>query len=102
MDLWAAIRPGFAIVDGIVGMEGDGPIMGTAVPHGILLFGEHLPAVDAVAARLMGFEPDRVRSFALALPYGGTVSERRISRIGDALPTRRYDALEKWSHLRSG
>ena len=29
VDLVATIRPGLTIVDGIVGMEGDGPIMGT-------------------------------------------------------------------------
>ena len=29
LDINAAVKPALAIVDGIVGMEGDGPIMGT-------------------------------------------------------------------------
>ena len=47
LDLVATIRPGLAIVDGIVGMEGDGPIMGTARPVGCVVMGQDLVAVDA-------------------------------------------------------
>ena len=33
LDINAAVRPHLAIVDGIVGMEGDGPIMGDPAPR---------------------------------------------------------------------
>ena len=36
VDLVATVRPGLTIVDGIVGMEGDGPIMGTPSGFGVL------------------------------------------------------------------
>ena len=46
--------PQFAIVDGIVGMEGNGPLQGQAKNSGVLIFGDDLVAVDATGARLMG------------------------------------------------
>ena len=66
LDIVCALRPQFAIVDGIVGMEGDGPIMGTPKPAGVLVMGRNLPAVDATCARIMGVDPHRVRYLAEA------------------------------------
>lgn len=100
-DLWSVIQPGFVIIDGVVGMEGDGPIMGTPVQHGVLLFGEQAPAVDAEAARLMGIRPERVRSLVLASRAGGTISPLRIERIGDDVPVKAYQLLPEWSKLRA-
>ncbi len=45
-----------AIIDGIQGMEGDGPMFGTPVPHGLLAAGKDTVAVDVTCAKLMGFE----------------------------------------------
>jgi len=46
-----------AIVDGIIGGEGDGPLRPDPVRAGVLLAGTDPSEVDAVAARLMGFDP---------------------------------------------
>jgi uncharacterized protein (DUF362 family) len=46
-----------AIVDGIVGGEGNGPLCPDPVQSGVLLSGVNPAEVDAVAARLMGFDP---------------------------------------------
>ena len=46
----------FSVVDGIIGMEGNGPVAGTARPSGVILAGDNPVAVDAVCARLMGFD----------------------------------------------
>ena len=51
LDIAAAVRPDLAIVDGIIGMEGDGPIMGTPRVSGVMILGTNLPAVDATCAR---------------------------------------------------
>ncbi len=48
------IRPQLCIIDGLVGMEGNGPTLGTAVEHGIALAGADMVAVDRVALELMG------------------------------------------------
>ena len=56
----------FCLVDGIVGGEGDGPLFPDAVPAGVVVAGAHPLAVDLAAARLMGFDPRRVRTFDVA------------------------------------
>jgi len=45
----------FSVVDGIVSMEGNGPVAGTRKETGIIVAGENFVAVDAVGAQLMGF-----------------------------------------------
>ena len=41
-------------------MEGDGPIMGSAKPMGLLVVGTNNTAVDATLGRIMGFEPSKI------------------------------------------
>ena len=67
LDIAATLKPHFAIVDGIVGMEGDGPIMGTPKEAGVLVMGRNLTAVDATCARIMGIDPYRVKYLSLPL-----------------------------------
>lgn len=100
VDLWSAIRPGFAIVDGIVGMEGDGPIMGSAVPMGLLAMSDNLPALDAHLTRLMALRPEKLRWFRQTLALGGTLSPRRIERLGDGVEVRPFAVLDHLSTLR--
>lgn len=94
VDLWAALRPGFTIVDGIVGMEGDGPLMGTAKPMGVVVMGDNLPAVDATSARLMGLDPDKIAYLRVAADHGGTVAPSRIRVEGDHVEPSRFEVLD--------
>jgi uncharacterized protein (DUF362 family) len=96
LDINAAVRPHLAIVDGIVGMEGDGPIMGTPVSSGVLVFGANLPAVDATATRLMGFDPWRVEFLARASGHLGPIAEGHIRQRGEpiASTSRRFRILD--------
>lgn len=50
-----------SIVDGITGGEGNGPLKASPKPAGVLLAGTHPVAVDLVGARLMGFDPARIK-----------------------------------------
>jgi uncharacterized protein (DUF362 family) len=85
LDINATVRPHLAIVDGIIGMEGDGPIMGTPRHSGVLVMGTNLPAVDATAARLMGINPWRVEYLAGASGRLGPISERHITQRGEPI-----------------
>ncbi len=85
LDINAAVRPGLAIVDGIVGMEGDGPILGTPRHAGVLVMGANLPAVDATSARLMGIDPARVPHLAGASGRLGPISEGHIRQRGEPI-----------------
>jgi hypothetical protein len=50
----------FSVVDGISAMEGNGPVAGTRRMAGLIVAGDNPVAVDAVCARLMGFDQARL------------------------------------------
>lgn len=85
LDIAAAVKPQLAIVDGIVGMEGDGPIMGTPKPVGVLVLGRNLPAVDATCARIMGINPQRILYLAGASGRLGSIKEANIRQLGEPI-----------------
>jgi uncharacterized protein (DUF362 family) len=85
LDICAAVRPHLAIVDGIIGMEGDGPIMGTPKAAGVLVMGTNLPAVDATCARIMGLDPWRIAYLAGSSGRLGPIAEPHIAQRGERL-----------------
>ena len=83
LDIAGAVRPDYAIVDGIVGMEGNGPISGTPVAAGVLVFGDDPVATDAVTATMMGFDPRQVGYLAEAGRFLGQVELDEIDQRGE-------------------
>ena len=77
-----------AILDGITGMEGDGPIMGRARHVGFVGMSRDLVALDATAARVIGLDPSRLGYLREAGRFLGNIDERRIEQIGES--TNRY------------
>jgi len=51
----------FSVVDGIIAGEGNGPFCPTARKSQVVIAGENLLDVDAVAARLMDFDTSKIR-----------------------------------------
>ena len=85
VDINATIRPDFAIVDGIVGMEGDGPIMGTPKQAGVIIMGRNLAAVDATCARIMKIDPLKVRYLKTSSGWLGTICKENILQRGETI-----------------
>ena len=83
LDIATAVRPRYAIVDGIVGMEGNGPISGTAVDAGLLVFGDDVVATDTIASTLMGFDPESIPYLAEAGRFLGQLDRDRIADAGE-------------------
>jgi uncharacterized protein (DUF362 family) len=83
--------PQFAIVDGIVGMEGNGPLQGQAKNSGVLIFGDDLVAVDATAARLMMLEPQKIDYLATAGEFLGNLNQEKIQQVGERLDKLQQD-----------
>ena len=50
----------FSIVDGIEGMEGNGPILGTPKHAGVIVAGSHPPSVDATCCQIMQIDPSKI------------------------------------------
>jgi uncharacterized protein (DUF362 family) len=103
LDLVATVGPQLAIVDGVVGMEGDGPIMGRPKPAKVLIMGRDVVAVDASAARVVGIVPDRLPYLAEAARYLGNIDAARIPMRGERLErfVTPFELLPEFSHLRT-
>jgi uncharacterized protein (DUF362 family) len=84
VDINASLPKAITVVDGIVCMEGDGPIMGTAKPMGLVIVGTNCTAVDATCARIMGLDPTRVSYLGLASNWLGPLDERSIRQVGES------------------
>ena len=83
------VKPDFAILDGVVGMQGDGPIMGTSKRSGELAMGWNLTAVDATCARIMEINPHNVSYLTSALGRTGPIEETHIIRRGEPISSLR-------------
>jgi len=71
-----------ALVDGIVSMEGNGPVYGTPVKTNIILSSTDLVALDYVVARMIGLNPDDIPYITLA-ESKGLGQTKNIEIIGD-------------------
>ena len=91
LDINATLKPHFAIVDGIVGMEGDGPITGDPKRVGALVMGRNLAAVDATCCRIMGIDPYKVSYLERADRWLGPIDESAIEQLGEAIVSVRTD-----------
>ncbi len=79
------IHPGiFAMMDGTTAGNGAGPRLMIPEVKNILLASEDQVAIDAVAAKLMGFDPMSIRYIRLAHEQGlGNGDVRQIDLVGD-------------------
>ena len=94
-----------AIVDGIVGGQGDGPLCPQAADAGVLVAGTNPAVLDAVAARLMGFVPDSLPIVARAFePHRWPLADRAMAaiRVDDARVGRRVPLAEVVPALAGG
>ena len=66
IDIFLASSPGLSIMDGIVGMDGDGPTSGRVRPMGFVLASENAFCLDVAAARLLGIDPLKIPVLAHA------------------------------------
>ena len=102
LDINGTVRPDFAIVDGIVGMEGNGPIQGAAKPCGILVMGDDPVAVDATCARVMGLAPERIDYLKKAGSLLGHLNREQIRQLGETIESVRtpFAVLDTFRRLR--
>jgi len=85
VELSRIFRRSFGIVDGIVGMEGNGPIQGTPKPVGVMVMGSDLAAVDATCCRIMGINPTGLEYLRMASESLGVIDEKRIQQRGESI-----------------
>lgn len=66
LDILEVVKPILTIVDGIQGMEGEGPSGGNPKNLGILIAGTEPVAIDFAVCKLIGFPPEKVPYMDLA------------------------------------
>lgn len=83
LDIAAAVRPDLVIADGIVGMQGDGPISGTPMHLGAVVVADDPVAADVIVTRMMGFDPTAVPYLMEAGRFLGQADEARIHAVAE-------------------
>lgn len=107
LDVNHTVRADFAIIDGIIGMEGNGPLFGEPRQSGVIVLSSDLTAADAVAARTMGIDPHRIGYLKAASRRAGREvpplgSLKNIEIIGVSVNSVRQDfrLVDKFRFLR--
>ena len=92
----------FSIVDGIVGMEGNGPIQGTPKAAGVLVAGNDVAAVDATCCRIMGLNPAQIEYLRIARGEEN-LTESAFSQIGEPIAAVRtnFELTDVWKGARA-
>ncbi len=102
VELSRIFRRSFAIVDGIVGMEGNGPIQGTPKQAGVLVMGSDLVAVDATCCRIMGLNPEGLAYLRMASESLGVVDDKRTEQRGESIASVRtnFELVKSFQQFR--
>jgi uncharacterized protein (DUF362 family) len=100
-DFHGAFPRHFAIVDGVVGMEGNGPIQGNPKPVGVVVAGRDMTAVDATCCRIMKINPSGIRYLRLAAGPNH-LDEENIRQIGEPIKSVQtpFDLIEEFQTIR--
>lgn len=77
-----AVRPRLNILDGVIGMEGNGPSSGTPRKLGILMAGTNAHALDWVLARIFSLNPMNIPTIRAAREMGLLPEEKDIEIVG--------------------
>jgi uncharacterized protein (DUF362 family) len=97
----SAVPRTFTIVDGIEGMEGNGPIQGRRKFAGVIVGGADRVAVDATCCRIMGIDPRKIGHLSMAETQGQTM-EANVRQIGEPIRSVRtaFDLLPDFRSIR--
>jgi uncharacterized protein (DUF362 family) len=101
LDVCATVPVHFVIADGIVAMEGNGPLNGATRFLGMIVLADDPVAADATCVRLMGLHPDRVSHIREGSRFLGNASPALIDQIGETVnpPMRPFQVVSEFRHL---
>jgi uncharacterized protein (DUF362 family) len=99
LDICATAPIHFVIADGVIAMEGNGPLQGTARALHKVVLADDPVAADVTCARLMGFDPARIAHIAEASRFLGNLNPSRIRQLSGWKPERPFQVLPQFAHL---
>jgi len=102
IDICATVPIQFVIADGVVAMEGNGPLNGFARRLGKIVLADDPVAADATCARLMGLNPSGVPHIRETALFLGNDSAGAIEQLAEAveLPPVPFHVVPEFEHLR--
>jgi uncharacterized protein (DUF362 family) len=103
LDVCATVPIHFVIADGIVAMEGNGPLAGTSRPLHSIVLSDDPVAADATCARLMGFKPERIPYIYEAAKFLGNASIELIDQLAGQVtaPDIPFKVVPEFEYLRA-
>jgi len=85
VELYQLLSPRLTIIDGIIGMEGDGPGSGIPRKMGLIAASADAVAMDVIIGRMAGLDFDGLPTTEAAIELGiGETDPERIEVLGDA------------------
>ncbi|MDW7657335.1 MAG: DUF362 domain-containing protein [Bacillota bacterium] len=84
VDLAEFVRPRLSIIDGVIGMEGNGPSGGQPRPIGVIIASVNPHLADLIATALIGLKPEEVPTLKTAIGRGlCPASAEQVDVLGD-------------------
>jgi len=101
VDICATVPVDFVIADGIVAMEGNGPLHGSSRQLGALILADDPVAADATASRIMTLSPERLPHLREAARFLGNICRSDIQQLGVSIESVRqpFRVLSGFSSL---
>jgi len=91
VDIYESVRPHLTIIDGIVGLEGNGPCNGTPVQTGLLMGSMNALALDMIACQKIGIDYKKVGYLNKYWKKSERLEVTEITYIGDDAEVVQYD-----------
>lgn len=103
LDVCATVPIHFVIADGIVVMEGNGPLNGTSRTLHRIVLADDPVAADATCARLMGLHAERIAHVRVGAEFLGNLSSAQIDQLGELIcvPATPFQMVPEFEHLRA-
>jgi len=101
LDVCATLRPNFVIADGIVAMEGNGPLHGSSRALHRIVLADDPVAADFTCARMMGLLPEKIYHLEQGARFLGNGAVEAMQLLGESVPERiePFSVLPQFRHL---
>lgn len=81
IDIYSVVKPHLAVMDGVVGMEGNGPANGTPISSGVVMACYDCVALDIIASEMIGIDPLKVPTNKAALSRGFGTRQPEVAGV---------------------
>ena len=90
IDLYSIAKPHLAVMDAVIGMEGNGPAHGTPIKTGAIMASYDCVSLDVIASGMMGVDPMHVPTTVAALERGFGNRNPEVAGIDPQTVTQKY------------